>query len=253
MSPKTKALLKLFGCWIVTFGIGYALSLFSSLLVATLVILVGVFVVSTIICYRNRSYLTKSNVKAMDCVTIFTFITGILAVTDIDTQTYRERAQHAASIINDIQQDLQKRLNSQLDHCDDFKIDWETMGTPEKIKGEIDKIKSYFLPAFFRPYIFCRLLLELRGTDLGRVSLNRVDNRAGLAVQSFNFGLIPRNVSTLETVKRLQEYRDARRDIEQGNPVAPFISKTFAYLLVAFAFAVRLTRTTLEVREWHTP
>ena len=50
----------------------------------------------------------------------------------------------------------------------------------------------------------------------------------------------------------LDQYVHTRARIERSNPTAASMSKSFAFLLVAFAFAVRLTRTTLEVSEWHT-
>lgn len=229
-----KILAKVFVAWVATLALCYVMS-FESLGLAVIFLFLFGFPLPTYLFYRGRAVVSKRIVKALDYLTILTFLTGILAVTEIDTQKFKERADVAASRIGGIQRDLQERLNTQLEPCDRIQI--KPQLDPNILTGD-----------FIRSFLFCYELSDLRGVELDQISERQVGKRNVLAHITFIFS---RDDATRKSLVALSDYSLARSQIVAANPFAFSLSKTIAYLFVAFAFAVRLTRTTLEVFEWH--
>jgi hypothetical protein len=131
------------------------------------------------------------------------------------------------------------------------------IGGGERARCDNYQIKAQYNPnifsgQFLHSFVFCYLLSDLRGVDLNTVSEEKLANRAYYSSVLFGMHLMPQDDDTRKTVIALMDYDRTRSLIKPANPFGAYISKSVAYLLVAFAFAVRLTRTTLEVFEWHT-
>jgi hypothetical protein len=242
---KTRVLLLASGCWILVLLLGYAAS-FQSLGLGIAVTLILGFAASTCVFYRGRTVITKRIVKALDYLTLLIFVTGIVAAADIDIKSYKQRADTAATEIKAIEADLQRRLTAQLKDCITYDIS-------EPYRSM--KIVEYFLFAAFnpadKPYVYCYMISDLRQVTIGRYPAN-VLRKTAAHMDALKF-LMPPDAQNLQTIELLTKYSDARLRYENNlePPIGSLIPKVLAYLLVAFAFAVRLTRTTLEVFEWH--
>jgi hypothetical protein len=240
--PKARTLKKwhvlasVFIVWVLTLVLAYGATSTSLGTAIFLVFLFG-FPVPTFIFFAGRHVISKPVVKALDYLTILTFLTGIVAVAEIDIKTFKDRADIAASQIGGMQQLLQQKLDAQTKACDNLEI-----------KPQYDpNVRSR---AFIRSFVYCYLLSDLRGVNLDQVSEEQLSRIIAIAHVA-NFFILPDD-SAVEILNGLSNYEQTRALIKPPNPIGIFIPKTVAYLLVAFAFAVRLTRTTLEVFEWHT-
>jgi hypothetical protein len=203
-------------------------------------ILLGAFGISTFFIYERRPVVTKSMVKSMDYVTIFTFVAALVPVAEIDTKSARERANLAASEIDGVQRDLQEKLKSHpyLQHCDDFKL-------PTKL--DFAKIKEW--PAFVRPYAFCLAFSGLVGVELSQVPKDSLDRRVMfLPVVVL---ALPTDPASIQIFNTFAHYNFLRGSVAGKNPIGIFIPQSLVYLLLGFAISVRLSRTTVEVFEWH--
>jgi hypothetical protein len=230
--------------WGLTLFLAYSVAPFS-LFFSIAVIFAGACVISTLVLYALRHVVTKSMVKALDYVTVLTFATALVAVLEIDTKAFRERKELAESQINNSQQDVQERLNSDvhLKRCGDFQIKL----SPDDLSP--DKVKDWF--SSVRLLIFCRAFVGLVGVELSQVPKISLERR--MLFLTYGQYLVPRDSSTRELVRAFVRYNYLRTTIEQKNPIGIFIPPTIAFLLVGFGAAVRLSRTTLEVFEWHRP
>jgi hypothetical protein len=234
--PKLwKVLAGVFITWLVTLALCYLISPQSLTFAVVFLFLIG-FPLPTYLFYRGRVVVSKRIVKALDYLTILTFLTGMLAITEIDAERFKERADRAASRIGGLQRVLQEKINARLELCGNFQI-----------KPQFD---SNILSAeFIGSFLFCRAFSDLRGVELDQLSEQQFAQRSLIA--NFPFFFLSREDAGRGIVAAWSEYRTARNEVVAANPFAFSVPKTIAYLLVAFAFAVRLTRTTLEVFEWH--
>ncbi len=99
--------------------------------------------------------------------------------------------------------------------------------------------------------VFCYSFGILGGSKLPNIpssTLYDVANRAS----GWQMAL-PADQPTVNVVDLFKKYETAREQyaLHREMPEETHLSKPIAYLLVAFAFAVRLTKTTLEIFEWH--
>jgi hypothetical protein len=212
---------------------------------AVLAIFIICFPISTCIFYIGREAITKHTVKALDYVTVLAFIPGILTISEIDTNVFQQKADLAATNIVAIQRDFQERLGKELDNCSDYRVQLNYI--PDVL---LSMMQGRLLSSqLFNSIVFCLSLSDLRRVDLSRLSVEQV-GRASFYSRMISPVMNYDNAKK-QTIEALYNYALALRQIEPPKPLGRFISKTVAYLLVAFAFAVRLTRTTLEVKEWH--
>jgi len=247
-------LLPILGVWLALLIVGYAIS-FQSLTWAIILLLLIGFAVSTVMFYRQRDQISKHVVKALDYVTILTFVTGIVAVSDIDKQAMSERAERASTRIKTLEENAQNLLNPRLDaQCRGFKFAFaeDPRAALNEALYDPSKLKGYLSLSYIRKLTFCSIFSYASGRELRSIPLEQLQRSLSLAVWPFGFGLLPDGRGFSDTLTALQEYALARSNIEQVSTlIGAYISRTVAFLLVAFAFSVRLTRTTLEVFEWH--
>jgi hypothetical protein len=247
-------LFPILGVWVALLIAGYLIS-FESLTWAIILLLLIGFVVSTIMFRRRRDQISKHVVKALDYVTILTFVTGIVAVSDIDKQSMSERAERASAQIKTLEENAQNLLKPQLDaQCRGFKFAFaeDPRAALKEALHDPSKLKGYLSLSYMRQLTFCSIFSYAGGRELRSIPLEQVQKSCALAFWPFGFGLLPDGYGFRDTLTALQEYSFARSSIEQGSTlIGAYISRAVAFLLVAFAFSVRLTRTTLEVFEWH--
>jgi hypothetical protein len=229
-------LVGVFAAWLATLFIGYAASFETLSGGIFFIFLLGV-PLPTFLFFQGRKVVSKRIVKALDYLTILTFATGLLAISEIDAKTLKDRAEQAAARIDRVQQDLQRELNSRLKKCKDVQI--KPQDVPNIFSGD-----------FLRSFLFCYELSDWQGIQLNQLSDAQVAKRTSLI--SFTLRYISRDDDTLQIYRPLADYDLARYEMRAQNPFSFSLPKSVAYLLVALAFAVRLTRTTLEVFEWHT-
>jgi hypothetical protein len=219
--------------WIFIVYTAYLSTRKESLTGAVILILLFCFPVSTWIFYIGREVISKHIVKALDYATLLTFVTGIVAIAEIDTATFQERARNAAAQIPSIRDNLHHTLNRELASCDKWQIN----------------VDNVFSGELWRPFLFCFVLGSWHHIDLDTLPPDQVARRA-LTLRVLS-GLLPSDQGHTEALADIQKYNNLLIEMRPTTFIGTLIPKTFAFLLVAFAFAVRLTRTTLEVFEWH--
>src|SRR5262249_10728495 len=98
--------------------------------------------------------------------------------------------------------------------------------------------------------LLCNLWSTLRDKKLKDLSEETLYNLQYFS--DWSKTLVPQESNVLDAIARLSEYSNIKTEIELNKGKPPiFIAKNVAYLLGAFALAVRLARTTIEVFEWH--
>ena len=236
--------------WITLFFLYYYVCEYSRLEFGAVGLLSSGFLLSTYVLYAGRQVVTKSDIKALDYVTIVSFAAVLVSILDIDTQTYQIRSDTAKSQADALEPVLQAQIDSLLSSCP----------RPDHPVSPGDAWSQYYdnwLPSFLHitehispSDLLCNLWSSLRATKLKDLSEDTLYNLQHFSDLSKT--LVPQEANVQNAIDRLLEYSSIKTEIELHKGKPPnFIAKNVAYLLGAFAFAVRLARTTIEVFEWH--
>ena len=254
LNTKMKLMTTVILFWLAMLVISYFLGLHTRLEFGIAEILGVCFPVSTYLFYAGRHVTTKSLVKALDYFTIAAIGGTLVSVADFDTQTYKERTHVAMVDAKTIVATLQPKLNELLAPCNksemndnaayfEFHLSFRYLRA--QIFGSVDDLNAV------HKRIFCYCFGRAKGSALG--DLPEADiSYVALQARRWNLAMPP-DPLTAETVDLFRRYAKARTqyEVHKDKPLETYIPKPVAYLLAAFAFAVRLTRTTLEVFEWH--
>jgi len=250
LNTKTRVMTTAIAFWIVMLAISYLLGTYARLEFGITEMLCVCFPLSTYLFYAGRHVVTKSLVKALDYFTIAAAAGTLVSVAELDTQIYKERVDVAMADAKTIAEALQPKLDQLLVPCDKGETSDETfylsfLYWKSRIFGSASDLDTA------RKRVFCYCFGEAKAAALPDLLEPALHNMASRA-RSWSFTLPDDPLST-DTIDLFQKYAQARGEYEAHKdiPMEAHIPKSLAYLLVAFAFAVRLTRTTVEVFEWH--
>lgn len=242
--------------WCVTMFISFVLSINARVEYGIAEMLGVCFPISTCLLYIGRHVITKATVKGLDYVTIVAVAGTLLAVAEFDTQSSKEKADVVAADVQSVGQSLQQTMDNLLQSCN--KSDYAGNEIIDRnilsflyfkellfgSKSELEKAKRKNVCSYFRDFIGARVS-DIKTDVLYRLSY----------ISSSPIGWPD---DTHDALVLFQKYVALRGEQElysqttwEGYLLMSSNWKVLSYLLAAFAFAVRLTRTTVEIFEWH--